>query len=234
MKLFPSVQTRQEYIETQIVRSEEKFHYCKVSTHDVVKYKKVIFEDMISRNERPDVGPILCLGTRNGREVDLFRTHFYGAKVSKFGTNVFERHSQSFAPALPILESTNRSDVENISRVSVVGVEINPRAARADIWTGSFDEMPPDWQHRFGLVFSNSFDQSQDPYNTSAEWKRVIQPGGYLICCFSDGAEPTESDPVGDINSADVLSLFGGELIYFHSRGSRNNYSEVIIRLDNA
>ena len=57
---------------------------------------------------------------------------------------------------------------------------------------------------------------------------------GYLICCFSDGAEPTDSDPVGDIHLADVLSLFGGELIYFHSRGSRNSYSEVIIRLDNA
>ena len=96
MKLFPSIQTRQEYIETQIVRSETKFHYCKVSTHDVVKYKKVIFEDMTSRGEKTDVGPILCLGTRNGREVDLFRTQFYGAEVLKIGTNVFERHSQSF------------------------------------------------------------------------------------------------------------------------------------------
>lgn len=234
MKLFPGVQTRQEYIKTQIVRSETKFHYCKVSTHDVVKYRKVIFEDMTGRGETPDVGPILCLGTRSGREVDLFRTQFYGAKMSKFGTNVFERHSHSFASAFPILESNGRSDVGKISRASVVGVEINPRAVRSDIWTGSFDEMPSDWEDRFGLVYSNSFDQSQNPYSTAAEWKRVIRPGGYLVCCYSDGAEPTDSDPVGDMSLDDVVSLFGGQLVYFHQKGSRNNYSEAIIRLDNA
>jgi len=77
----------------------------------------------------------------------------------------------------------------------VVGVEVNPDAARTDVLTGSFDEMLADWAGPFGVVFSSSFDQSQDPRRTAAEWRRVTRPGGYLIVCFAPGVEPSARRP---------------------------------------
>ena len=95
-------------------------------------------------------------------------------------------------------------------------------------------EMPAAWTKTFGIVFSNSFDQSQDPYRTAMEWKRVLRPGGYLIFCFAEGVEPTTSDPVGDLRLEDARRLFGGELLHFGDHGSRAGYSEVVLRLDRA
>ena len=42
MKLFPTPQTRNEYLDTQIQRSENKFNYCKVSVNDVATYRRGI------------------------------------------------------------------------------------------------------------------------------------------------------------------------------------------------
>jgi len=233
MKVLHTEQTRQEYVETQIARFDSKFHFCKVSIYDVAKHQTIISRDMIIRGKQLDIGPILCLGTRNGREVDLFRLQFFGSRLLRYASKVFERESHSFISRLPRLESIGRSEVGNISRESVVAVEINPRAARSDICIGSFDEMPSSWAHKFSVVFSNSFDHSQDPHQTAEEWRRVTRPGGYLILCFAEGVEPTITDPVSDLHLADILDLFGGELVYFDDRGSRCGYSEVIVRLDN-
>lgn len=79
-------------------------------------------------------------------------------------------------------------------------------------------------------MFSNSFDQSQDPHRTAEEWRRVARPGAYLIFCYPQ-AEPSATDPVGDLHLGDVVKLFPGELIYFYDRGSRRGYSEAIVRL---
>ena len=77
MKVFDVQQTGQEYLQTQIARSQQKFRYCKVSVHDVAKYRAIIRHDQRGRVESSGPGPILCLGTRNGREVDLFRVGFF-------------------------------------------------------------------------------------------------------------------------------------------------------------
>lgn len=230
MKIHPAKHSRQEYFQIQIARSDSKLRFCKVSIYDVAKYWCII----TSHGKGLDAGPIVCLGTRNGREVDLFRLQFFGPRVLKLLSRVFERQTHSFISLLPQLEAIGRSDVNNLSRESVVGVEISPKAARSDIWVGSFDEMPASWEHKFGVLFSNSFDQSQDPHKTTKEWRRVARPGGYLIFCFAKNNEPTLTDPVGDLRLEDVLDLFGGELVYFHDRGSRNGYSEVIVRIGNA
>ena len=62
------IDNRQHYIKEQIDRSSEKFLWCKVGIEDVLTYKKVF-----QKNDIKVRGPILCLGTRNGREIDLFR-----------------------------------------------------------------------------------------------------------------------------------------------------------------
>ena len=230
MKIFATPQTREDYVATQIQRSESKFRYCKVSVHDARKYHQILRQD-VGRNGAFPAGPVLCLGTRNGREVDIFRTQWRGGALVAGATRLLEDDSASYRCRVPVLESLGRSDAKRLGPDSVLGVELNPRAARRDVWIGSFDEMPAEWARAFTIVYSNAFDQSQDPQRTAAEWKRVMRPGGYLIFCFTKGVEPTVSDRVGGLTLADVQELFGGRLVFFHDRGSRNGYSEVIVQL---
>jgi hypothetical protein len=123
-----------------------------------------------------------------------------------------------------------RSNAEAIDDNSVIGVEINPMGRRKDVWIGSFDEMPESWEEKFGVIYSNSFDQSQDPHRTAKEWIRIAKNNALLIFAFS-GSAPTASDPVGNIELADVLNLFPGELLYFSKAGSFCNYNEAIVLL---
>lgn len=219
------VPSRESYIQTQIDRSNAKYHFCKVSISDIAKY------DSLLRRRETGLGPVACLGTRNGREVDLFRIGFFGSAAQKAATAALEVQTHSFRSLFPAVEAIGRSSADRIGSRSVVGVEINPRAKRPDVWVGSFDEMPADWAQKFGVLYSNSFDQSQDPYRTAFEWKRVLRPGGYLIFCFAEESNPTFTDPVGDIRLKDVIDLFGGRLVYFSDHGSENGYSEVVIQL---
>ena len=230
MIIYPANQSRQEYIETQIKRSSVKFEYSGISFHDILKYKTIIHQDMSSMGD--GLGPILCLGTRNGREVDLFRMGFFGSRLWHFVPKVNEIRKESFRSVVPKLETMGRSEANNIFRKSVIGVEINPKAARSDIWTGSFDEMPKSWDKKFGVVYSNSFDHSQCPQKTAKEWKRITRRGGYLITCFAGGSKPNITDPIGDLNFMDFQELFGDEVIYFRRAGSQKGYSEAIFRLD--
>ena len=142
-----------------------------------------------------------------------------------------ERRTTSYASWVPLVEAWNRSDVQALTGTSVVGVEINPRAARRDVWGGSFDEMPTEWDRVFEVVYSNSFDQCEDPVRTAREWKRLLKPGGFLVFCFTNDAEPSLHDRIGGLSLGDVQTLFGGTLIYFHDQGSRNGYSEVILQI---
>lgn len=60
---------RGEYEAAQITRSRAKFALCNVAAEDVVRY----------RRRFPDAsGPVLCLGVRNGAELDHFRAVFSG------------------------------------------------------------------------------------------------------------------------------------------------------------
>ena len=230
MKLFPGRQTRQEYLDTQVARSRSKFRYCKVSLHDVLRYRVILARDRRLQGDRHRPGPVLCLGTRSGREVDLFRVGLFGGALRRGAAALAEIKRNSYLTLVPPLESVGRSDLMRLGPTSVVGVEVNPDAARGDVLIGSFDEMPASWSGRFGIVFSNSFDQSQDPRRTAAEWRRVTRPGGYLIVCFAPGVEPNATDPVGQLTLSDVQALFEGELVFFRHRGSRKGYSEAIVR----
>lgn len=226
MKLFPGTQSRGDYLDTQVRRSNDKFQLCKVSIEDAEKYRAILGRARVAAP-----GPIVCLGTRNGREVDLFRAAWFAGRGTRSLVRLLERRTPSFHSWLPAIEAAGRSDLRALTPRSVIGVEVNPRAARKDVWIGSFDDMPDEWSGQFSVAYSNSFDQSQDPERTAREWTRILKPGGVLVFCFSDGAEPTPSDPVGGIRATDVETLFGGHCLYLHERGSRNGYSEVILRL---
>ena len=67
MRIFNKKFTREEYINNQIIRSNDKFEYCKVSIKDVINWYNIL-----KKINNIDVNNICCLGTRNGREIDLF------------------------------------------------------------------------------------------------------------------------------------------------------------------
>lgn len=231
MKVFEAQETRAEYFQAQITHADRKFRYSKVSTQDVRKYYHIITRDKAARQDASAIGPIVCLGVRNGREVDLFRVQFFGLRMLRRGVEWCERQIHPFVYAgLSVLESSGRSCVGLLTPQSVWGVEINPRAARPDVWIGPFDNMPAAWGGKFGVVFSDSLDHAQDPEKTAKEWKRVARPSAYCILCLSHDHEPTVYGRVADISLTDVVDLFGGRLVYFHRRGSQSGFSEVILQ----
>jgi SAM-dependent methyltransferase len=221
LRIFNKKFSREEYINNQIIRSNDKFEYCKVSIKDVINWYNIL-----KKINNIEVNNICCLGTRNGREIDLFRIVFFYRYLVNF-IRLNEIRKNGWSDLLPFILNFNRSNINNISKISTIGVEINPKVSRQDTLISSFDELPNDWIGKFDLLYSNSFDQSQEPERTAKEWKRIIKKNGVLIFSFGD-KEPTESDPVGNLNYTDIINLFGGELIYYNKFGS--NYQDIIIR----
>lgn len=217
-----NIKDRKKYFKIQIERSRVKYEYCKVRIKDVILFKKII---------KPSIGidgPILCLGTRNGREIDLFRNIWFGNRIRNYFIKIIEWKHLGYTSLIPLLEKSFRSNLNKLNKSSVVGVEINPDASRQDTLIGSFDELPKNWQNKFSILYSNSFDQSQDPYKTAKEWLRVIKRGGVLILGFTY-TDPTEEDPVGCLTKDDIMNLFGGELIYFDK--NQSHYSNIILKM---
>ena len=221
MKLFAKKQSRNEYCNTQIERSQSKFTYCKVAFNHVIKFKNII-----EKYEKPE-GPVICMGTRNGREVDLFRIIFKSNILLKYLVKYFEVNRNGWTSLIPFIESINRSNIDNIKNDSFFGVEINPEAKRSDVYVGSFDKLPEPWENSFSLLYSNSFDQSMDPQKTADEWIRILKNNGLILIGFND-AEPTLADPVGELSKSDFLKLFPGELLFYEELSS--NYNDIIIR----
>jgi len=221
LKIFYKKFTRTEYINNQIIRSNDKFEYCKVSIKHVINWYNIL-----NKINNFQVNNICCLGSRNGREIDLFRIVFFHRYLINF-IKLNEIRKNGWNDIFAIIINFNRSNINNINKDSAIGVEINPKVERQDTLISSFDEMPSDWTSKFDLLYSNSFDQSQEPEKTVNEWKRIIKKNGVLIFSFGD-KEPTNSDPVGNLNYIDIINLFGGELIYYNKFGS--NYQDIIIR----
>ena len=222
MKIFQLDQTREQYFKTQIDRCNTKFSFSKVSSRDVKKYYDIILNHKKYLNKNNTIGPVVCMGTRKGREIDLFRVG--KLRWLSWLVGCFEINFQYPRSLLFFLYSFVRSSVKNMIESSVVGVEINPRSERKDVLICSFDDLPADWSKKFEVLFSNSFDQSQCPHKTADAWKAVLRDGGYFIICIADDAEPTETDPVGLLTVEDVKSLFKCEVVYYSKYGSRAGY----------
>lgn len=224
MKIFDKIFSRSEYIENQIDRSNDKFEYCKVSYDHVVNWYK-----LLNNLDLKNLRNICCLGSRNGREVDLFRIIFNRYIISSL-IKFTEIRRNGWSNILNFLLSYKRSKL-NITekQINVHGVEINPVGRRSDTLIGSFDELPDHWSNKYDVIYSNSFDQSMDPYKTATEWKRILKNHGIIIFSFSYNKAPTESDPVGGLRYEDILKLFDGEVVYYNKHGS--NYSDIILRI---
>ena len=224
MRLFSQNPRKSEYEKTQIARSRAKFKYCKVANAHVRQWADLVFDF-----EPEFTGPICCMGTRNGREIDLFRLNFFRRenRVLQHLISICERRKAGWSDLIGSPLHWGRSDLALVTDKSVFGVEINPDAKRADTLIGSFDDLPKDWSDTFSLIYTNSFDQSRDPVATANEWSRILKPSGLVLIGFND-SPPSKTDPTGDLQYQDLLDLFPGEMLYYNKRGS--NYSDILIR----
>ena len=221
-----------EHLSLNAEKSQSKWT-SKVSINDTLRYLRIIkhYEDALKTPNFKDIGPILSLAVRNGREVDLFRLSLR-SKLKSTVVKLFEIKRLGFRTLLvSFIERINRSTIENIRVNDSIGVELAEKGARQDIYIGSFDEMPTEWESKFSIIYFNSLDHSYDPYVTAKEIKRVAKDGAYIIIAFPKGQDPSIYDPVADVGIEDLKELFGGKLIYFRDSGSKWKYTEYIIKL---
>lgn len=217
--------SRDEYFEIQVERSRKKYSCCRVSILDAVFMWKIL-----CNNQCPH-GPMICMGTRNGREVDLFRIA-RSCSFRKKLVYLFETKRHVFSSLLPIVESIGRSAIDNIDDSSVIGVEINPDAKRQDILIGSFDKLPPEYENRFSIVYSNSLDQALYPEQTASEWKRILKDGGFIVLHYKENDKAFYTDPTGGLNVDSLCELFAGNIIH-QSKSNMDscNPDNLIIRI---
>ena len=222
----------EEHIKLNKEKSVTKWT-SKVSVNDTERYLNIIrhYENSLVSRKANRLGPILSLAVRNGREVDLFRLSLKNKLVALI-IKLFEIKRLGFRTLLfPFLESIGRSNLNSIGDNDSIGVELTEKGKRKDVYIGSFDEMPSDWESKFGIVYFNSLDHSHDPYVTAKEIKRISRPGAYIIIAFPMGQEPSIYDPVANVQIDDVQELFGGELIYYREAGSKWFYTDYIIKI---
>ena len=230
MEIYDIKQSRNEYIKTQIDRSIKKILYCKVSIKHVKKWRTIIRKKILLKELGIDKikGPIICLGTRNGREIDLFRISFFSNKFLSIIVELLEIKRFGWKSIFPIFEKIGRSNAKIIREKSILGVELNPLGKRKDVHIGSFDNLPKKWENKFNIIYSNSFDQSFNPEKTAKEWIRIAKNNSLFILSFTE-TKPVKTDPVGNLNIDDFIKLFPGEIIFYEKYSS--NYNDLIIRI---
>lgn len=229
---------REEYLSTQTVRSQQKATYCKVYFSDVIRYKSLLTMDAQTRRLRglktSNWSPILCLGVRTGAEVDIFRSVFLGPLLKFAPVQRFAIKQDKTAIGQNKIDLAKRIGLGSGSRKAqrVMGVELNPLAQREDVFVGSFDEMPKEWAGKFQIIYSNSFDHVQDPYQTVAEWKRVAGPGAYVIIAFTHLQAQSDHDPLSGITFSSLIELWQAPVVFSTETLNQNGYHEVCFKLD--
>ena len=219
--------SRDKYKKIQIARSKLKYQYCRVSVLDTIQKINVI------HNNHYENGPIICLGVRNAREINLFKIAKNRFLSKLFYLIEIKRHG--FSSLMPSVENIfPKSDINNIQDGGVYGVELNPDTNRKDVFVGSFDDMPESYDSRFGIVYSNSFDQSINPDKTAREWMRIVKDKGYIAIDWVEDDDPTYTDPVGMLSKDDILTLFDGKVVQYSKNGNFDTQgvsSSIIIQV---
>ena len=209
----------EEYEKIQIDRSKSKFRYNKLSIKDVESFKKIL------NLHNCDIKNILCLGSRNGTEVDYFRINFFS---NNFFLNLFkftEIRRFGYFPLLNFFLKFNKSNKNFLTtnKYNVLGNDINPLSERKDTIVCSFDKFEEKYYNRFDLIYTNSFDQSFDPQKSLKEWDKLLKKNGFLILGFDEGP-PTINDPTGNITITDLISMINYKLIYYSEKGFHYQY----------
>ena len=203
--------------------------YSKVSCKDVEKYKKIIlnhikFEDNIKA---------ICLASRTGREIDLFRLCFENEIIFKI-IKFFEYKKNGFRNFFNFILKYKTDDIkffQDKNQSSFIGVELNKELKRKDTLNISFDEIPKKYNNKFDIVYFNSLDHSKNPYLTARNIKKICKKNSFIILNFPGNQKSTTLDPVSGVNIEDVKKLFKNfKIIYSCKYGSKMRYDEYILK----
>jgi Methyltransferase domain. len=219
------------------IRHSSRKWVSKVSIKDTEKYLNIIKNYLRIKNNKKyylkkidnkSKLSILCLGVRNGREVDLFRLCQSNYLLVNF-LKLFEisRNRIGFKTLFwSFLESLNRSDIDNLNQGSVIGIDINPKSKRKDVDVQSFDNIHQNLKKKFDIIYTNSLDHTANPYKVAAEMKSCLKDSGFIILAFPLGQDSGIIDPTSGIELDDIKKLFGGEIIYHKYESSSWYYTE--------
>ena len=182
---YKQYEEREEYEARQINASVSKFSYCKTSYRDVHRYLEIIRSNKREYSEQLKIGPVACLGVRNGREVDLFRIGLLSGWMRRQLVHCLEQKWHGLNPRIPLVESVGRSEYRNLSDKSCIGVEINPYLVaisndvkdylninNANFINSSFEEFHID--EKFDIIFSFANDSTIDD-NTKFSFSEYIE-----------------------------------------------------------
>ena len=221
MKTF-KYKSFENYKAIQIARSDHKFEFNKLSIKEVVLFEKILSK------QNHKVNNIICLGSRNGTEIDYFRVIFFYNFIFRFVIIFGELKKRGFYNLFIKLFKRGRTKLKNLekNKFNVIGNDINPRSKREDTIICSFDDFESKYYGCFDLVYSNSFDQSIYPYKSLDTWNKLLKKNGFLIIGFDENNTPNEVDPTGEITENQIITYLNHKVIY--SSDNYINYKYLI------
>lgn len=175
------------YVEAQTTANRKKIHEVWISEGNV---------RMIVAHFNLTPRSILCHGTRNATEQQLFRK--YWSKAYIIGTEISELGTQF------------------------------PMTVHHDM---QFEKH--EWERRFDIVYSNSFDHAISPHMCMHTWIEQLADGGRLYVDYADDPKvnyASETDPLalepGDMEA--IIEDAGGRLIAKLDGKSRKGHHTTI------
>ena len=97
---------------------------------------------------------------------------------------------------------------QRLSTAKVLGTEISDTALQfADTVQWDFHDVKAEWIGAWNIVYSNSFDHSNDPVRALTTWREQLSPDGSLFIEHSPHVKSRRWDPL-EINSEELQALF--------------------------
>ncbi len=204
--------------------------FSKVSCADIEKYKKII----LNHFKFEDKKKVICLASRTGREIDLFRLCFENEVIFRI-VNFFEYRKNGFKNFFNFILKYKINDLKFFSdknQSSFIGVELNKELKRKDTLNISFDEIPKKYNNKFDIVYFNSLDHSKNPYLTARNIEKICKKkNSFIIINFPKNQKSATLDPVSNVDIEDIKKLFKNfKLIYSNMYGSAHGYDEYILK----
>lgn len=113
-----------------------------------------------------------------------------------------------------------------IPGVDVLGTEISETASQfPDTIQWDFHETKDEWQDRFDILYSNSWDHSYDPIKLFKAWSFCVAPGGIMALEHTSRHEP------GAVNALDPFGVTMDGLIDLVHQNSTLT-QETVLRFD--
>ena len=136
-------------------------------------------------------------------QVKRHQIKFYYHMTQKYYEEIFFKFQKYFIldPKIQTIIAQgvrNDFEVDAISKINsgveVYGTDINYENAYKNIFKLDFNKCPKEWDNKFDLLFSNSFDHTPTPDLTLEVWKRITNK--YMLIHFQYSEKASWHDPL--------------------------------------